>query len=608
MSLAHVKRQNPWPRERKLEAHCDTRCIPNSCIAMSSTFSGALTRSRSLRKPSSKPEKEMMGGNNGGQQDSRTCSPSRLPVKGTIGGIERSASTRAAPAASATGAPATRSSRPISGVFGRLATASSTTSTTSTRRAAAATESERPSPPPQSDTISRPPRTTRSTSVTARPTSSSGVPASSNSSRPRVGSSAHARTKSSVTTLTGATILRPPSQTSASSSDAAPAVAAPAVADRARPPHASSTARPGHRRALSNSSSSTYSAPPPPVSHHQKPDTTTTTTTNTTSSRHHPPISSLHRPAFTTLQKHYSPAKSLAPKALTSTFLAPPSPSKLPANVAISTETSRLQTELLQLHLLHRDAAHTRAQWDASAQAKLGQRFHAVSRKEEDVARLLKCEEERRNAVALAAWDLSSSSSGKELEVKIQALDSMVSGLWGLGEPGGRYARVVRRFERWADRVEEIMAAQRDSEIQLDELALVAEPDDDARGWKDECAGLVRRLEEWRRRLRELDPPPPPLLLQQHQAEGEQEQEEAAARPSSSSSSSSLEKILAACRCLVHDMLAELNTMEQIEREVVADENAWVRKMNRLGEEKENDDSFWGGGGENGAGAIWRGL
>ena len=303
--------------------------------------------------------------------------------------------------------------------------------------------------------------------------------------------------------------------------------------------------------------------------------TTTTAATHATGSTDSsgPPRA---RPAFSTLQQHYSPAKSLAPKPLTSTFFAPPSPSKLPANVVISAETARLQTELLQLHLMHRDADAITAQWRASARDKLGLRFSETAARTREAEKLEAAAEEMRNVKELVAWG----DRSRRLEEKVQTLDSVLSGLWALGEPRGRYARVVRRFEKYMGRVHQVMRARQTADFRalalLDgEDVLVGELDAQM---KSECAGFVRRLDEWRRSMRELDGP----------ADGEGEQD---------SSPTSLTKILTSCRALIHDMLAELDVMEQMERAVVADEMRWVREMNRIGGDEEPR-----------AGAIWRVL
>ncbi|KAK4157226.1 hypothetical protein C8A00DRAFT_11901, partial [Chaetomidium leptoderma] len=184
------------------------------------------------------------------------------------------------------------------------------------------------------------------------------------------------------------------------------------------------------------------------------------------------------------------------------------------------------------------------------------------------------------------------------LEEKVVVLDGVVSGLWGVvgggedkGSNGGRYERVVRAFEEWVGGVERVFQRRRgrpggcreeqqqqqQTEEDDGELVLIGEMD---AAWRAECAALVRRLEEWRRKLSELGDVPP-----------------AAASSTTEGESSSLGRILAGCRALVHGMLAELEVMEQIEREAVAEEMRWVREMNRrVGEDAPR------------AGAIWRGL
>ncbi|KAK0711103.1 hypothetical protein B0H67DRAFT_274649 [Lasiosphaeris hirsuta] len=541
---------------------------------MSSSTTGALTRSRSVRKPSAKSEKD--------EAAPRTVSPSRLPVKGIANSASNGIDRPSAKTASTVG---TRGSRPLSGVFGRTKQATGVGQDTASS-AIASSRPPRTTRPPTTRpaSLSGPPSSTSS----SRPTTSSGVPASSASTTPRV-PSGHARTKSSVTTLTGATILRPPSGGSVASTSSGTT-----QADRSRPPLSSTTRSAAHRRqpsgptpSASSSSSATTTSRKPSREQPQP---------QTQPQQQPPPGSAAARlrPAFSTLQQHYSPAKSLAPKPLTATYLAPPSPSKLPANVAISAETARLQTELLQLHLLHRDADSVTQQWRESARQKLGARFGEVVRRGEEVGGDEASVVERGNVGALIAW-----GSGRSLEERVQVLDAVLCGLWSLGEPGGRFARVVRRFEKWAERVEEVAVVRRKGtwgvlEMQMQAQALQQQQGKGGDGndlfvlvgqldpqWKEECAGLVRRLDEWRRRVVEL-------------AGGEQETEE---------KESSLARILAACRALIHDMLAELDIMERIEREAVAEENRWVREVNR---------GMDGEGGEDGdnprAGAIWRAL
>ncbi|KAF4339248.1 AGA1 A-agglutinin anchor subunit [Fusarium beomiforme] len=326
----------------------------------------------------------------------------------------------------------------------------------------------------------------------------------------------------------------------------------------------------------------------PPSSGSSASSTTTTTTTTTATTR--PTRSSTAsnneklsgaaprlRPAFSTLQQHYSPAKSSAPKPLTSTFLAPPSPSKLPANVAASAETSRLQTELLQLHLLHREAPTVDATWRANAQRKLGERFSELASKSQQIDDQERAEVERENVLALRKWAV-----GGGLEERIQILDAAMTSLWALEEPGGRYARVVRRFERWVDRMCEIEEARREGGALLQESDVLFIGELDC-GWKDECADLVRRLNTIKRQLDQLGD-------FDHDDQDDQEGE--------AKEQSSLKRIVEGSRDLVQGMVTELAVMEDIERDALAREDEWIEGMNRDDEAEDIPR----------AGAVWRAV
>lgn len=237
-----------------------------------------------------------------------------------------------------------------------------------------------------------------------------------------------------------------------------------------------------------------------------------------------------------------------------------------------------MQTELLQLHLLHRDADAILASWHASAKERLGRRLAELAGAEADVAREEAAIEEARNLAALKAW--GGNGGAKALEEKIQALDEVLSGLWSLGEPGGRYARVVKRFEKWVEQMMVAVGARRRAGglgalMDSGEVAFVGELD---HAWRDEVSSLARKLDGWRRRLGQLEDG----LSEEELGEDQQ--------------ASSLTRILAGCRIQVCDMLAELDVIEQIERDAIAQEAAWVKKMSR---EDEADDTP-------SAGAIWR--
>jgi hypothetical protein len=192
------------------------------------------------------------------------------------------------------------------------------------------------------------------------------------------------------------------------------------------------------------------------------------------------------------------------------------------------------------------------------------------------------------------------------IDEKIQLLDQVLNGVWVLGEAGGRYQRAVSAFKGWVHQVAEIRAAQRQNDVD----ALLArggggffaddEDEDagtglfvsdlDASAWKRDHTGLVRVLEGWRRVLAQLgdvdvDPDAEEDKGKKPPASNGGEKEKAA------KSRSGLARTLGACRSLVHDMLAELEVMEQIERDALAVEEEWIENMEARLHTGEEEDS-----------------
>lgn len=189
-------------------------------------------------------------------------------------------------------------------------------------------------------------------------------------------------------------------------------------------------------------------------------------------------------------------------------------------------------------------------EWNSSAKRKLGERFEDVRGRHEDLLKQEDAEKGRLNAIALKEW-ADTSVPGWGLEEKIQMLDQVVSGVWNLGESGGKYSRVVWKFERWLARVQDILEERERGEGLVDrEVAFVEEMEE---VWKEDCHVLARKLEGWRDQLKDLGP-----------ADG----------------ASGVAAVVRGCRTLVHGMLAELNVMRQIQTEAVTRENEWIRDMN----------------------------
>ncbi|KAI0448724.1 hypothetical protein F5B21DRAFT_496653 [Xylaria acuta] len=556
---------------------------------MSSTT--GLSRTRSIRRLAANDNGPAQNKPVNSRNEARNASPSRLPMR--------------PPPTTAT---TTSRTRAPTGLTPRQVSGGSSTKTSSRSYGNANGAPAAAKPLGRAQSVRQPPPTTttssagigRSASTVVRPRSSAGVaPAAT----PRERHMGHARAKSTVTSLTAATTLRPLSH----------------APSRSNPSPAPSTASSTSTTTQTTSISSTRAQTRSQTQHARVPSQSQSQSQSQAHLSTAPSALAARRPAFNTNQQHYSPAKSVAPKPLTSTFLAPPSPSKQPVNVAIMAETSRLQTELLQLSLLHREAHGVSASWHASARSKLGARFKELAAADRALRAAEREGAEARGLRDLIRWgnagpehenggtDGDRRNSGDRerlpLDEKIQLLDQVLNGVWALGEPGGRYQRAMHAFEDWALRVAEIRAAQRGGDIdgllarggggggfgigngeeeeEEEELGIFVS-DLDASTWKRDHAGLVRILEGWRRTLAQL---------------GHVEADEPGSVEDGTGETgggnkplSGLARTLRGCRSLVRDMLAELRAMEQIERDALAAEEDWMEQMEaRLrAEEKEH--------------------
>jgi hypothetical protein len=251
------------------------------------------------------------------------------------------------------------------------------------------------------------------------------------------------------------------------------------------------------------------------------------------------------RPAFSTLQQHFTPKKAL--KAPTSFYLATVA-GKQPSSESMSPETVRLQTELLQLHLLHESSADVLQSWQESAEDKLQKRFEDVAQKYRRVAAL-----ERETQIQLNFCGLKEFArdgrAGQGLEERIQSLGSVIPEIVNTTGAGGKYARLVKSFERWIERIEQIWETRERNGSVLNNGGEPEFVEGLGNGWKDETASLSRKLEIW---LQDLD------------------------GVGSSPAGSSLALVVARCKYLMEGMLQELDIMRGMERAVVERESRWV--------------------------------
>lgn len=252
-----------------------------------------------------------------------------------------------------------------------------------------------------------------------------------------------------------------------------------------------------------------------------------------------------NRPAFSTLQQHFTPRK--VGKAPTATFINPAPQTVLQS---LSPEAISLQSELLQLHLLHQSSAETYRCWEISAKRKMRTKFEEVASLYQVMLDSERTAQEQKNLQSLLEWSASGSSAG--LVEYIQVLSEPLHELPSLVESGGRLQRLVKEFEHWSSWVQEIRSARQGPHGAKAALGTIEGLGD---SWKAENAALIRKLTAFARDLDRLALPTP---------------------------GSSIACIVEACKAILHGILDELQTMQKIETEVVSREKDWVEDRLRL--------------------------
>ncbi|KIW08869.1 uncharacterized protein PV09_00793 [Verruconis gallopava] len=263
--------------------------------------------------------------------------------------------------------------------------------------------------------------------------------------------------------------------------------------------------------------------------------------------RRHPTISEgsesrLQRPAFSTLQQHYSPKKNLAPKPASSTLIHP-QPSETSSS-PLTLDIQLLQTRLLQLSILHRQAEPALQAWSASAKRKLKHKFTDVAAECEVVQQKEKEWQRQKNVAALKEW--SNGDLGLLAE-NVATLSNVINEIMHLIEGGGRVQQTLDVFEAWITWVEAIYN-NRDQHRQAQSEFITGLGD----GWRNEIAALLRKLAGLVRQLDGLG---------------------------SGQESSSLNGMLNGLRMLTRGIIEELKALEALESAVVRREGKWVDKQ-----------------------------
>ncbi|KKK23116.1 hypothetical protein AOCH_007457 [Aspergillus ochraceoroseus] len=265
------------------------------------------------------------------------------------------------------------------------------------------------------------------------------------------------------------------------------------------------------------------------------------------------------RTQFSTYQQHYSPKKTTAK---------PPTP--VPAasgssDVASSLipsswpEIAALQTELLQLSLLHESSLRQNTAWETGAEAQLRSKYDLVAA---DYRGILGAENESQrkvNGQALQYWlkNAHERNGQQGFAEQIQLLSRVAQEVYDLSDGlGGRYAVVVLEFENWFQRVEELRNARL---LQVGGLGPVVFIDPLDHAWKEEVNTLIMKLELASRQLQSLD------IL------GYREEELLG--------SSALLRTAKGLDEMTRLMVEELNAIRKIEIDTVKSEEMWVSQL-----------------------------
>ncbi|KAF1938634.1 hypothetical protein EJ02DRAFT_457690 [Clathrospora elynae] len=246
-----------------------------------------------------------------------------------------------------------------------------------------------------------------------------------------------------------------------------------------------------------------------------------------------------NRPAFSTLQQHFTPRK--IGKAATATFL---NPAPITGTQSLPPEIGNLQSELLQLHLLHQSSAQVSKRWELSAKRSLHTKFEEVSSLHQIMLDNERAGQEQKNLQSLIEWSTGGSAAG--LVEHIRILSEPLHELPSLVESGGRLQRLVGDFEHWLSSVRELQSARQRPSGDKDALETVNSLGD---SWRAVNAALTRKLTALVRDLDRLAQPSP---------------------------GSSIACIVDTCTSILRGILDELQIMQMIEADVVMMEKAWV--------------------------------
>lgn len=264
------------------------------------------------------------------------------------------------------------------------------------------------------------------------------------------------------------------------------------------------------------------------------------------------------RNQFSTYQQHFSPKKTPKPPT--------PTPSANAQSVQTSSlilsswpEVGALQTELLQLSLLHKSGLERNDQWERDAESKLRRKYDSVAGNYRAILDVEKETQRQLNGQALHHWlkNAREHNGQQGFAEQIQLLSLIAQEVYDIDDShSGRYTMAILEFESWLQRVEEVQEAR---------MSRVGRQGADDfinplhRDWKDETNALIMKLELASRQLQSLD----------ISGYGDLE----------AFDNSALLRVVKSLGALVHQMGEELGIIRKIEADIVKSETTWVSQL-----------------------------
>ncbi|KAH0342699.1 hypothetical protein KCU83_g9204, partial [Aureobasidium melanogenum] len=162
------------------------------------------------------------------------------------------------------------------------------------------------------------------------------------------------------------------------------------------------------------------------------------------------------RPAFNTLQQHYSPAKTTLPKPPVPSSRAAPSAEEKAVQSGAVFETTKLQSELLYLSILHESAEPNFQSYEKSAKKALETEFETAQREVNQIREQERIYQEQGNLAAIAEWlGVEGAHLSPEAAEMIQSLSGCFNEILGLSAPESKYTALVHSFSEWASEATE---------------------------------------------------------------------------------------------------------------------------------------------------------